>query len=148
MTTVRIIAWGGLDTLIVTAGVSALQPLMAVAGVETEGPDSTLGQASAEGIQYTVDVATKATAGNYFGPLIAAVTFVRSQRKKNNSLFDSTDIPADTPPVKYLPITFNPSSQHRCIRHSSTNPLSLRLHQNGFPPSLPITLHRTPLNSF
>ena len=145
MTTVRIIAWGGLDTLIVTAGVSALQPLMAVAGVETEGPDSTLGQASAEGIQYTVDVATKATAGNYFGPLIAAVTFVRSQHK---SLFDSTDIPADTPPVKYLPITFNPSSQHRCIRHSSTNPLSLRLHQNGFPPSLPITLHRTPHNSF
>ena len=81
MTTVRIIAWDGLDTLIVTAGVSALQPLMAVAGVETEGPDSTLGQASAEGIQYTVDVATKATAGNYFGPLVAAVTFVRSQQK-------------------------------------------------------------------
>ena len=54
---------------------------MAVAGVETEGPDSTLGQASAEGIQYTVDVATKATAGNYFGPLVAAVTFVRSQQK-------------------------------------------------------------------
>lgn len=50
---------------------------MAVAGVETEGSASTSAQATTAGIQRTVDVATKAIGGNYFGPLIAAVTFVR-----------------------------------------------------------------------
>ena len=46
---------------------------MAVAGVEDGGPT----QASIAGIQHTVDVATAATVGNFVGPLIAAVTFVR-----------------------------------------------------------------------
>jgi hypothetical protein len=54
--------------------VSALQPLMAVAGIEDEGPT----QASIAGIQHTVGVAAAATEGNFVGPLIVAVTFVRA----------------------------------------------------------------------
>ena len=66
--------WKGLDTVVVTAGVSALQPLMAIAGVDSE--TTFVGQANKEGIQRVVDVATAATLGNYVGPLISAVTFV------------------------------------------------------------------------
>ena len=57
---------------------------MAVAGIETQGPNSTLDQASLAGIQHVVDVTTKATTGNYFGPLIAAVTFVRPKQTKKS----------------------------------------------------------------
>lgn len=71
------IAWTGLDTLIVTAGVSALQPLMVVAGVKAEGKTFDPPQASVVGIQHTVDVAAAAITGNYVGPLVAAITFVR-----------------------------------------------------------------------
>jgi hypothetical protein len=65
--------WKGFDTLVVAAGVSALQPLMAIAGVDT---DSDHTQATKEGIQHVADVAAAATRGNYVGPLISAVTFV------------------------------------------------------------------------
>jgi len=66
-----------LDTLVVAAGVSALQPLLAIAGVEARGGNSTLQQTTAQGIQNTSNVAAAAIRGNYTGPLIAAVTFVR-----------------------------------------------------------------------
>ena len=69
-------AWNGLDTLIVTAGVSALQPLMSVAGVEMSTPDIVGSQASPEGIQHAVNAANAAVNGNYIGPFIAAVAFV------------------------------------------------------------------------
>ncbi|KAJ7158046.1 hypothetical protein C8R43DRAFT_996671 [Mycena crocata] len=61
--------WGGIDTMIVAAGVSALLPLMEVAGA---GP----GNLENTGIQRIVDVAALATRGNYVGPLVAAVTFI------------------------------------------------------------------------
>lgn len=63
--------WGGLDTVIVTAGVSTLRPLMDVAGVEGDNTISTQ-----TGIQNVVEVAAAATRGNYIGPLVAAVTFI------------------------------------------------------------------------
>jgi hypothetical protein len=69
--------WKGLDTLVVAAGVSALQPLMAIAGVDTGRENTSVGQATREGIQRVADVAAAATRGNYIGPLISAVTFVR-----------------------------------------------------------------------
>lgn len=72
--------WKGLDTLVVAAGVSALQPLMAISGVETEGENTFVGQATKEGIQRVANVAAAATQGNYVGPLISAVTFVGFSR--------------------------------------------------------------------
>jgi len=68
--------WKGVDTVIVAAGVSTLQPLMAVAGVEAVGSKFTFRQATKEGIQQAVDITTSATRGNYVGPLVAAITFV------------------------------------------------------------------------
>jgi hypothetical protein len=61
--------------MIVAAGVSAIQPLLELASVEAEAKSST--QATATRIQHTVNIAAAATQGNYVGPLIAAVTFVR-----------------------------------------------------------------------
>jgi hypothetical protein len=69
------VEWNGLDTLFVVAGVSALQPLLAIAGVEAE-KKTELEMTTREGIQNTVEVAAAATRGNYVGPLVAAVTFV------------------------------------------------------------------------
>lgn len=64
-------AWGGLDTLHVCAGVSALQPVLDLAGV-AKGED-----ASAASIANVVDIMGRATQGNLVGPLVAALTFVR-----------------------------------------------------------------------
>ncbi|KAJ7063983.1 hypothetical protein C8F01DRAFT_984365 [Mycena amicta] len=58
--------WGGVDTVIVAAGVSALRPLLDIA---KDKPGD-------EGIQHVVDIAELATRGNFVGPLIAAVTFI------------------------------------------------------------------------
>jgi len=69
------VEWNGLDTLVVAAGVSALQPLLAIAGIKTERKTE-LEMTTREGIQNTVEVAAAATRGNYVGPLVAAVTFV------------------------------------------------------------------------
>lgn len=63
--------WGGLDTVHVCAGVSALQPVMALTGVEGKEED-----AAAKGIQDAVDVTAKAVQGNLYGPMVAALTFV------------------------------------------------------------------------
>ena len=50
---------------------------MAIAGIDTEGDNSSVGQTTKEGVQRVADVAAAATRGNYVGPLISAVTFVR-----------------------------------------------------------------------
>lgn len=62
--------WGGLDTIHVCAGVSALQPMMALTGAEGKE------DAGAKGIQDAVDVTAKAVQGNLYGPMVAALTFV------------------------------------------------------------------------
>lgn len=66
-------AWGGIDTVHVCAGVSALQPLLNLTGTTEAGQD-----ASQDGIQSAVDIAGRAIRGNFNGPLVAALTFVRT----------------------------------------------------------------------
>ncbi|KAI0833265.1 NAD-P-binding protein [Trametes gibbosa] len=68
--------WGGLDTLIVSAGVSALHPLLEVAGLEQRDGVFYPPRTNAEGIKRAVSVATAAVQGNYLGPLVSAVTFI------------------------------------------------------------------------
>lgn len=58
--------------MVVCAGVSALQPLLQVAGSTRDSPQTT-----APGIKRTGEVAQAALKGNYIGPLLSAVTFVR-----------------------------------------------------------------------
>ncbi|KAI1111406.1 short chain dehydrogenase [Nemania sp. NC0429] len=72
--------WDGLDTLHVCAGVSAVQPVMALAGVESDDNDpdaAAVGRAAA--------IAGRAAQGNFFGPLIAAVTFVPMMKRTSVS---------------------------------------------------------------
>ncbi|KAH9971245.1 NAD(P)-binding protein [Lactifluus volemus] len=68
--------WHGLDTLIVAAGVSALRPVLDVAGVQ--GPS--VAQPSRDGVQRLADVAQAAIKGNYLGPLLSAVTMIPLMR--------------------------------------------------------------------
>ncbi|CAE6531318.1 unnamed protein product [Rhizoctonia solani] len=55
-------AWNGIDTIIVAAGVSALQPVM---NLVNQG-----------GVSRAVSVAIKAIEGNYVGPLVSATTMI------------------------------------------------------------------------
>ncbi|KAI8959386.1 NAD(P)-binding protein [Daldinia sp. FL1419] len=69
----RVIAeWDGLDSLYICAGVSAVQPIMGLAGVKPGEEDD----ANDTGIQNALDVATRATQGNVYGPLVSALTFI------------------------------------------------------------------------
>ncbi|KAI0809189.1 hypothetical protein BC629DRAFT_1580503 [Irpex lacteus] len=64
-------AWNGVDTVIVTAGVSALRPLLEVAGVHGKEDE-----AAVDDVQRTIDVSNAAIRGNYTGPLVTAVTLI------------------------------------------------------------------------
>jgi short-subunit dehydrogenase len=69
--------WQGVDTVIVSAGVLALRPVLSIAGLDEEKKSTKpRAQATAEGIQRIVDVSAAATRGNYVGPLVAATTFI------------------------------------------------------------------------
>lgn len=54
------------------AGVSALRPLLEVAGITAAGEE-----AGVEDVQRTIDVANAALRSNFTGPLVSAVSFVR-----------------------------------------------------------------------
>ena len=69
-------AWGGLDTLHLCAGVSALQPVLALARTTT-GPDDADADTDPAGVRAAVDIAARATQGNFVGPLVVALTLVR-----------------------------------------------------------------------
>ena len=58
------------------AGVSALRPLLEIAGVEREGKQFTPQDCSLDGLQDGIHIASAAIKGNYIGPLVAALTFV------------------------------------------------------------------------
>ncbi|KAN0136346.1 hypothetical protein V8E53_005714 [Lactarius tabidus] len=65
--------WHGLDTLVISAGVSALRPVLEIAGV---GDVSAATQPSVDGVQRVADVALAAIKGNYVGPLLSVVTMI------------------------------------------------------------------------
>ena len=77
LTTFYFVVWGGLDTLTVVAGVSALRPLLATAGVERTDSGTANPDAKLSGIQESINIAKAACNGNFIGPLNAAVSFVR-----------------------------------------------------------------------
>ncbi|KAL5495532.1 hypothetical protein ACEPAI_995 [Sanghuangporus weigelae] len=67
--------WGGLDTLLVIAGVSSLRPLIETAGLERKGGEL-LPDANLEGVREGVRIAGAALQGNFYGPLTSALTFI------------------------------------------------------------------------
>ena len=62
-------AWGGVDTVVVSAGVSALGPLLEVSGIHDKGY-----QLNADDVKKTVEVSDAAIRGNHTGPLVSAIT--------------------------------------------------------------------------
>ncbi|KAK0213073.1 hypothetical protein DFS33DRAFT_1393334 [Desarmillaria ectypa] len=68
--------WNGLDTVILSAGVSALQPILSVAGIEDQENATTLPDIDSEGVNRTVSITEAAVRGNYIGPMVVAVTFI------------------------------------------------------------------------
>ncbi|TFY54112.1 hypothetical protein EVJ58_g9049 [Rhodofomes roseus] len=135
--------WSGVDTVVVCAGVSALRPLMEVAGLERDGRSFTPSQATAEGLKHTVDVARKAVNVNYLGPLVSAVALVchsaashaqETHRTPPSSLSSRT--PRNPPPSSSSP----PLAALRPRAHT----YPLWLHQSRLPHALPVPLHRAP----
>ena len=133
--------------MIVAAGVSALQPLMTVA-LGAGQTESLPPQASAAGIQRTADVAAAATAGNYVGPLIAAVTFVR--RLPSPLIYSWTAYLLypytflDSPPLMQLTLTLHPPPLLYRLHSPCSHSHPLWIHQNSISPSLPVPLYRAP----
>ncbi|KAI1841493.1 hypothetical protein JX265_009940 [Neoarthrinium moseri] len=81
--------WGGLDTLQICAGVSALQPVMALTGVQSAEEDAT-----SDGIRTAVAIGGRAIKGNFDGPFISALTFVSSPTRAERSMtLITTQIP-------------------------------------------------------
>jgi len=72
--------WGGLDTMHVCAGVSAVQPVMALTGIRSNNED-----APVAGIQRAAEMVGRATQGNFFGPLMAALTFIPMLKRTSDS---------------------------------------------------------------
>ncbi|KAI0532234.1 short-chain dehydrogenase [Xylaria digitata] len=72
--------WDGLDTLHICAGVSAVQPVMALAGVKSSDEDPDVA-----GVRHAAEIANRATQGNFFGPLITAVTFIPMLKRTSAS---------------------------------------------------------------
>ena len=79
--------WDGVDTVIVSAGVSALRPLLEVAGIDDTGCNATV-----DDIRTTVDVSNAAIRGNYTGPLVSAITLVYSFNLSISLGWDSLSI--------------------------------------------------------
>jgi len=69
-------SWEGVDTVIVCAGVSAIRPLLANAGLEHASSAKSTEQASAENMHKAVDLVNAAAKGNFTGPLVAALAFI------------------------------------------------------------------------
>ncbi|KZV95627.1 NAD(P)-binding protein [Exidia glandulosa HHB12029] len=70
--------WAGCDTVIIAAGVSALQPLLAVAGVEHNTRTNVFepAQVTLDGLQRAQHIAERAVAGNYIGILLSLVALI------------------------------------------------------------------------
>ncbi|KAJ3574994.1 hypothetical protein NPX13_g4186 [Xylaria arbuscula] len=72
--------WGGLDTLHICAGVSAVQPAMALTGVQSRDEDPEI-----TGVKRAVEIAGEATQGNFVGPLVVATTFIPMMQRSSAS---------------------------------------------------------------
>lgn len=109
-------AWGGLDTMHVCAGVSALQPIMALTG----GTDVE-GDASTQEVSRAVETAGRAMKGNFEGPFIAAVTLVRTANVDNPD-YRVQLLKTDRSLCSHAHHRHQQSSSSRQLRRSSPRP--------------------------
>jgi hypothetical protein len=79
-------AWGGVDTIIIAAGVSAVRPFMALAGADAAAKGDALAHPSFDCLKKGKESVMEATSGNFIGPLVSALILVRilSTQQTNN----------------------------------------------------------------
>lgn len=94
-----------------------------------------------EGIRHTAEVAAKATAGNFTGPLIAGVTFVRPLLLSGFLILIKI---LDPSPERHLAVALDPPPLLRRRRHPRANPLAIRLDQGRVIATVPIPRDRAP----
>jgi hypothetical protein len=133
--------WHGVDTLIVAAGVSALRPVMEIAGVE--GPSAT--QPSLEGVQRVEDAALAAIKGNYLGPLLSVVTMVCLLPHLISVSIMMFNI-LDSSYAVYERLTFRSSNIVPWRRYSRTDSSNLRVKQGRLLSPVPSAFYRTSLH--
>jgi hypothetical protein len=117
--------WNGLDTLIVAAGVSSLRPLMELTQHPfTESPRAT----TRDDIARAKDISHAATVGNFYGPLVSVVTFVRNAfslelRSRYANVFVATPFGED------IQVSGSTSRIIFGCRYPSTNSRAILCHQ-------------------
>jgi len=121
------IEWHGIDTLIVAAGVSALRPVLEIAGVK--GPSVT--EPSLDGVQRVEDAALAAIKGNYLAPLLSVVTFVRPLFYLTSTSLMTLNVSDSSNAVHELLAIRSPRIVPRC-RYSRTYSSNLRVDQGRF----------------
>ncbi|KAI1330586.1 short chain dehydrogenase [Xylariaceae sp. FL0255] len=78
-----LLEWGGLDTIHICAGVSAVRTVMGLTGVdEAQTSQDDVDKAA---IERAAEIAARAIQGNFFGPLNAATTFVPMLKRTSAS---------------------------------------------------------------
>ncbi len=119
--------WHGVDTLIVAAGVSALRPVLEIAGVE--GPSAT----------------QPAIKGNYLGPLLSVVTMVclRSHLISVSIMMFNV---LDSSYAVYERLTFRSPNIVPWRRYSRTDSSNLRVKQGRLLSPVPSAFYRTSLH--
>ena len=132
--------WRGVDTVIIVAGVSALQTLMVTAGVDMPAKGHPWMQASRDGVQRSVDIAAAATKGNYFGPLVAAITFVRVLYFFLYVVVRGINIlPTDSAAHQHEPVTLYPSLFLCGGSDTCAYQVYIRFNESGFALAVSIT---------
>ena len=134
--------WQGVDTVIITAGVISLQPLLSVANLKHDSDHVEL-----EGVQRVVEVAQAALHSNFIGPLVSATIFVRGFTLQEyievfNCLFYIDPLTA-----LYIKLTLNPAHVLHSLRHPRAHPVPICCDEILFSAVIRIPGDRAPINS-
>ena len=138
---ISLIAWQGIDTVIVSAGVSSLRPVLDIAR-----GDSSEEYPGIEGVQRTADVASTALQANYLGPLTAAVTFVCCIPLIGiwNPIVISLSL--DSSPRENFSRSFDTFDIVTSLRHTFADASSILFYKRRKSHPLPVTRNWTPLH--
>lgn len=109
--------WGGIDTLIITAGVSTVRFFMDNVSL---GPGSSDSSTESARLCHAKSIAQRALDANLFAPLISAAAFVRCMIHSVNLSLTPKRARADSTHAIKLQQSINPSSLFRC--RSNTRP--------------------------
>lgn len=133
--------WQGLDTIHICAGVSALQPVMALTGTQSASED-----AGAAGIQNALDIAGRAVQGNFNGPFVSALAFVGLISNHLICLETNLTYPSDPNVDTDIAIAINPAGLVSGCDHTCAYKSTVCSHESLVPTALSVSSNRAPPN--